>query len=150
VALAAAGLGLGLMGSGVRAAFTDSATAQENVSVGTMGINVSSTTAGAVVSPDKHSVTLSAGTIQSSSPGQDPLSFTVTNVGSMPVTVTVSSNGGAPAFAAPWSDLFSNPGAEVIAPAGSYTYSGGIAWSTLSNADLGSSHSVTYTISATA
>jgi predicted ribosomally synthesized peptide with SipW-like signal peptide len=155
VMLAAGGLGVGLIGSGVRAAFTDSATATESVSVGTMGITVTSSTPGAVVvntgNQGTHTVTFTCPTINSSAMGSCPLDFKVTNSGTMSETVTVASNGGSPAFAAPWSDNFTNPGAQVLATAGaSYDYTGGIAWSALGNSDLGSAHSVTYTISATA
>jgi predicted ribosomally synthesized peptide with SipW-like signal peptide len=155
VMLAAGGLGVGLIGSGVRASFTDSATASESVSVGTMGITISSSTAGAMVvntgNQGTHTVTFTCQPINSSLAGSCPLDFKVTNSGTMSETVTVASNGGSPAFAAPWSDNFTNPGPQVLATAGaSYDYTGGIAWGALSNSDLGSAHSVTYTISASA
>jgi len=153
VMLAAGGLGVGLIGSGVRAAFTDSATATESVNVGTMGILIASSTSGAVVvnsgpvNGGTHTVTYAAPTIQSSVAGSSPLDFKVTNNGSMSIVVTVVSSDG---FVAPWADNFTNPGPQTLAAGASYDYTGGIKWSTLGNSDLGSSHSVTYTITATA
>jgi predicted ribosomally synthesized peptide with SipW-like signal peptide len=157
--LAGLGLGVGLLGTGVFASFTDSATATDNIAVGTFGITVSSTTPGATVvntGNGQHSVTFTAPAIQSSVAGQTALDFKVADTGSMPATITVASNGGMPLFAAPWADLLSNPGAEQLSPSpisgsqiNSYDYTGGIQWGALSNSDLGSSHSVTYTVSAT-
>jgi predicted ribosomally synthesized peptide with SipW-like signal peptide len=141
---------VGLIGWGVSAQFTDSAHASATIAVGTFGINISSTTPGAVVSNSNHTVTYTAPTIQSSAAGSAGLSFTVTTTGSMPAHVVVSSDGGSPALTAPWSDLFANPGPKDIAGnGGSLTYTGGIGWSELGNADLGSSRSVTYTVTAT-
>ncbi len=152
VMLAAGGLGVGLIGSGVRASFTDTGSATANVAVGTFGISLSSSTPSAVVvntgtaGSDTHTVTLTCPTIQASTAGSCPLDFKVTNTGSMPATVTVASSDG---FSSPWSDNFTNPGPQTIAAGGNYDYTGGIKWTALSDADLGSSHSVTYTITAT-
>ena len=151
--LAVGGAAIALIGTGVASSFTDSATAKDNISVGTFGISISSTTAGAVVTnsgvigSDVHTVVYTAPTIQSSAAGSAPLEFTITNTGSMPASVSVVSSDG---FAAPWSDMFVNPGTQVIAVGGHFDYNGGMAWTALGNADLGSSHSVTYTITATA
>jgi len=146
VMLAAGGLGVGLIGSGVRASFTDSASGTANISVGTFGINI--TASNGVISGDKKSVTLTCPPIQSSAAGTCALTFTVTNVGTIPATVSVASNGGSPAWAGAWSDAMTIPAPQLVAAGGTETFNGGISWTTLSNADLGTSHSVTYTVSA--
>lgn len=146
--LASVGVGFALLGSGVYASFTQTATATDNIAVGTQAIQIVSSTPGAVVtnSGATHTVTYTAPTIQSSAPGTAPLDFQINNTGSMPITVTVASSDG---FTAPWSDMFVNPGPKVIAAGGSFDYTGGIQWSTLGTSDEGSNHSVTYTITAT-
>lgn len=144
--LMAFGLVVGLVGAGVGANFTDSASAVANISVGTFGIAVSAP--GGVVTNSGHTVTLTCATIQSSAAGSCPIDFTVTTTGTIPATVTVSSSDG---FVAPWSDMFVNPGVQtIVGSGGTYTYHGGIKWTELSNADLNTAHTVTYTISATA
>ena len=151
LALAVGGAGLGLLGAGVSASFTDGGTAQESVSVGTFGITVSSSqgTCSDTGGKNMWTCTYTAPTILSSAAGSAPYSFKVTGAGSIPAVVRVTSNGGSPAFASPWSDLFTAPAAQTLANGVSYTYSGGIAWSTLSDANLGQMQSVTYTIAAT-
>lgn len=151
--LAASALGVGMIGVGVHAAFTDSASATEQIAVGTMGLTISSSTSGAVVTNTgplnggTHTVTYTCPTIQSSLTGSCPLDFKVGNAGSMPMTVSVASSDG---FTGNFHDNFVNPGPEVIAPGGNFDYTGGIKWDALGNGDLGSTHSVTYTITATA
>lgn len=144
--LAIAAGSLGLMGWGVTAAFTDSGTATANISVGTFGFQLSSSTSGAVISPDKHTVSLTCPMILSSAAGSCALDFKVTNTGSIPMTVTVATT---TAPTGDFSDAFVNPGAQVIASGGNYDYTGGIKWGVLTNADLGATQTVTYTISAT-
>ncbi len=143
--LATGGAAIGLIGAGVGATFTDSATATENISVGTFGIALSTTTVGAVV-VDSHHVTFTCPTILSSAPGSCPLSFTVTSTGSIPATVTVSS-------VVTGDSSFTNSmvgGGTPVLLSSPHTYSGGLQWTNpLTNADLGQSASITYTISAT-
>ena len=143
VMAAVAALALLLVGAGLRAAFTDSATATQNVSVGTFGIELTTDTPGAVV-VDDHTITFTADKIMSSAPGQAPFSFTVTSTGSIPVVVGVSAS----PLAAPFSDLL---GAVTPVPLGegaSTTFDGGIAWSELGNEEIGGAVTITYTISA--
>ena len=147
--LAIAGFGLSLLGAGVGAVFTDSGSATENINVGTFGISVSSTTAGAVVvngGNGVHTVTYSAPTIQSSAAGSAPLNFTVTSTGSASATVNVSCvMSGDPTF----TDLFGAQAPVTLATSGSsHTYTGGISWPVLTNADLGQSATDTCTITA--
>jgi hypothetical protein len=150
--LIAFGLVVGLMGAGVGATFTDSATAVANINVGTFGIQITSSTTGAVIDSSAgqlggwtHSVTYSCPTIQSSAAGTCPLEFTITNMGSMPATITIVASTPAAPFTA--------VAITAVSPlaAGAHTdYNGGISWPTLGNANLGQSTSVTYTITATA
>jgi predicted ribosomally synthesized peptide with SipW-like signal peptide len=144
-ALAVGGLGLGLIGSGVHAAFTSSGTATENISVGTLSIQMSSTTEGAIVNPD--SVTLTTPTISSSSPGDAPLEFTVTNTGTMPALVTITAVGPG---TSPFTDMLDAAAVQSIPVGGHLDYHGGVQWTMLSNQDLGTSRYVTYTVTATA
>jgi hypothetical protein len=150
--LMAFGLTIGLIGGGVGAAFTDSATAVANINVGTFGITVSSATTGAVVvntgtaGSDVHTVTYSCPTIQSSVAGSCALQFTVTNTGSMPLTITVAAS----SPAAPFTAVAVAAGPTPIAVSGHVDFNGGIAWPVLTDAQLGMSTSVTYTITATA
>lgn len=146
---AAGGLGFGLVGSGVRAAFTDSATATESITVGTFGILLSSTTPGVVVGGSKGAwtLTLNSPAITSSVAGNAPIEFTVTGNGSIPAIVHVA-KGAAPA--SPFSDLMTTPPANVTLANGAHQdYNGGIAWTTLSSADESKSATVVYTITAT-
>jgi predicted ribosomally synthesized peptide with SipW-like signal peptide len=151
--LIAAGLMIGLIGAGVSATFTDSATAVANISVGTFGIQVTSSTANAVVDSSSgqlggwtHSVTLACPTIQSSAAGSCPLEFTVTNKGSMPATIVITAavSGGDAQFSA-----IPVTATSPLAASAATDYNGGIQWSALSNGDLGANASVTYTITAT-
>ena len=142
VILTCLGLGVGLIGVGVRASFTDSATAQANIKVGTFGISISSSTPNAVV--NGKSITLSAPDIQSSAAGSSPLEFTITNTGSMPATVNV----GATSLSTPFSDLLGSQSQITIPVGGHHDYNGGISWTELGNQQLGQSVSITYTVSA--
>lgn len=144
--VAAGGLGLGLLGAGVGASFTDGATASQNVNVGTFGIQVSSTTPGAVTSTDGKTVTMTVPAIQGSAAGAAPLVFTVKDVGTAPATVTVVATKTGDAT---FTDSLVNPGAVVIAPGATHDYNGGLAWPQLGNADLSQTATVTYAISAT-
>jgi len=159
------GLGLivGLMGAGIGATFTDTATATANISVGTFGISLSSTQgivtcpAGRLAPDGACTIVYNAPTIQSSAPSSAPFSFTVTENGSMPALIhvvgVVTASGGVTPLAT-FTDLLGSPADVTLtgvsgAPANAKTYSGGLSWPMLSNNDLGSTHTVTYTITAT-
>jgi len=145
--LAIGGLGMGLIGSGVAATFTSSGTATANVAVGTLSMSLSAP-GGTVVG---NAVTVNCPTIQSSAAGTCPLTVSVKNTGSMPFTLSVASSDG---LLAPWSDMLAVPGPipapQVVAPGATAVFNGGIAWSVLSNSDLGAAKSLTYTFSASA
>jgi predicted ribosomally synthesized peptide with SipW-like signal peptide len=84
--LAAAGLTAGLVGAGVSASWTDSATAAGTFTVGTLHCAVSSTDPSAVVSGN--SVTITAPPITSSAAGNYLTSMTITNTGSITEVVS--------------------------------------------------------------
>ena len=147
--VASVAVGIGLLGSGTYAAFTDSATATDNIKVGQQAIKITAaTTNGGVAVPagsiaaDGKSVTFNAADIQGSAAGTAELNFTVTNTGTMPTTLMGVS--AAPAFLG--SGAFSDKLAAgelttqyQLAPGQSHTYSGGIQWTTLQSADQGKS-----------
>ncbi len=152
--VAIGGAALALIGTGVASSFTDSATASENISVGTLGITVTSDTQGAIVTNTGtlpgvtvHTVTFTAPTIESSAPGTAPLDLTITNTGTMDATISIVSsdqmqdgftdNYGSHSFALP----HSGTPASIVA---------GLSWSALNNVSLGKTYSITYTITATA
>ena len=86
---AAFGLTLGLIGAGVSAQWTDSATAQAGVSVGTFACTITSPNVGAVVSNNGHTVSWTMPLITNS--GQGPyqdFSIDLHNSGSIPQHVT--------------------------------------------------------------
>ena len=147
--VAAAGLSLGLVGMGVGASFTDSGSATENISVGTFGISLSSATPGAVVVNNGngvHTVTdVVTPAIQSSVAGSAPLAFVVTSTGSIPAVVRVTATvTGSPSF----TDALGTQAAVTLGGVGqAHTYNGGLQWPVLSNADLGQTAQVVYTIS---
>jgi hypothetical protein len=151
VMVAAGGLGFGLIGTGVHAAFTDGGVATENVSVGTFGITISSP--GAVVTGGHGAwvVTYNAPQINSSAANLtgDPFPFTVTSTGTIPALIHVV-KGAAPA--SPFTDLMaSNPADVTLSGVGqSQTYNGGMAWGALSSANEGQTYSVSYTITTSA
>jgi predicted ribosomally synthesized peptide with SipW-like signal peptide len=147
--LVAFGLMLGLIGAGVSAQFTDNATAQMSVRVGTFDITLSSTQ-GTVSCPlntfDSCTVTYTAPEIQSSAPASAPFSFTVTSNGTIPANITVSAvvTGGGP-----FSDSLGAVAPFQLTNGQSHVFSGGLSWTELGMSDLGTTHSVTYTILAT-
>ena len=143
--LAAFGLTVGLIGGGVGAVFTDQVTATQNISVGTFGCEISSTTVGAslggYVNGHAHSVSYSAAA--TSSTGSAPFDFAVTSFGTIPVQVSLVQ----PSLSAPWSNLLADPGPQFLGTAGdSYTYHAGVAWAGLDNTYLGTSKVVTWTV----
>jgi predicted ribosomally synthesized peptide with SipW-like signal peptide len=153
--IASIAVGISLLGAGTYASFQANANATDTVKVGSFAIHVASSTPGAVVvnSGATHTVTLdtSSSPILSSGASQQALDFQVINDGAIPAKISVSSGDG---LTGHFSDLLPNPIADVtLDPAGGTTpahdYTGGIKWSALDNTDLGQSHSVTYTITAT-
>ena len=139
--LAALGLIVGAIGSGVGAQFFDSVTANEHISVGTFECKIVSPSDG-IIAGDGKSVTYTAPTIMSSAPGTAPFSFTVENTGSITDVLTVSVS----AVSAPFSIIGAPFAPVTLTYPGTHTYNTGIAWSELSNANLGTSGTVTWTV----
>jgi hypothetical protein len=140
--LVALGLTLGLLGAGISATFTDSAQAEVRVQVGQFGIEISAE-APATVNGD--SVYLDAGFIQTSAPGSRPLTYTLTNIGTMPATISIAATvvSASEAFSA-----IAPPAGFTLAPGESRVVNGGVSWTELGNADLGVGVNVLYAISA--
>lgn len=159
---ASVAVGVGLLGGGVYAAYTDGATATDNVNVGKFACKVTAP-AGPNVAQNGNSVTITnPGGIQSSASSNLETTASVTNTGDMPMTVhwdithsvNVDHNGaslwqsvGAMGYAAgSGTNLMSNditlaPGATNLTP-----YTIGFMWGELPNNDyLGQAFSVTYT-----
>lgn len=146
--LAAFGLMVGLIGSGVGAVFTDQVTAQENIAVGTFGCGITDATPGATFGDMSgsyyHSVSYEAPPILTSAPGSAPFFFTVKATGTIAAKLHVSSvvSGGA-AF----SSLLADPVPDVVLNAGdTQTFTAGLQWTELWTADLNTTASVTYTV----
>lgn len=139
--LAAGGLTVGLIGGGVGAQFFDSVTAQEKIQVGTFECKIVAPSDG-IIAPNGKSVTYTAPTIMSSAAGSAPFSFTVQNTGSIPdmLTVSVSSVG------APFSIIGAPFDPVPLGAGGTHTYNTGVAWGALTNANLGASGTVTWTV----
>ena len=144
--LAAGGLMVGLLGAGVGAQFTDSATASQNISVGTMGITISAP--GGVVSTDGHSVTVSCPDVVSSAAGFCKIPITVTSTGTIPVTVSIHTT---IKPLAPFNDW--QPGGAVglgpLHQGETAEMDGGFWWNALDNSVLGKTYTETYTATAT-
>jgi len=141
--LMAAGLVVGMFGSGVGAAFTDSVLAIQNIKVGTFGCTISSTTPNAVVSNAGKTVTYNAPDIMGSAAGNSPFSFTVTSTGNIPVLVHVTQT----TPVAPFTSLLAAPADVPLAALASTTYAAGLQWPELVAADLGKAATITYTAS---
>jgi hypothetical protein len=145
--LAAGGLMVGIVGSGVGAQFTASVTAQENIQVGTFGCIISAATPGAVIAGDGSWVTYQAPNILSSAPGSAPFSFTVKANGTIAAKLHVTS---AVTGGAAFSSMLVNPVGDVVLNAGdTQAFTAGLKWTELWNPDLNTTASVTYTVSCT-
>ena len=143
--LVAAGLMLGLVGAGVSAVFTDSATATTTIHVGTFNIDISSSAPG-VVTVDGTSVTYQCPDILSSVAGSCAFPFTITNTGTIPANITVS----ATTPPSPFSDMLGAVAPFQLAGGAHHDFAAGIQWTELGQGNLGQAVSITYTINATA
>jgi len=148
VLLSVGGLGLGLIGSGVRATITDGGTATVNESVGTFGCALSSDSPGAVISGN--SVTVQLPEIDASAPGSDLANVYVSNTGSMPLEVTgwtVAKSGTITYYSSGRMNYSTLAAGAVVAPgATSPAYRAGFQWATaLTNTDLGKTGKLIYT-----
>ena len=143
-ALAAFGLVVGLLGSGVGASFFTSLTATENINVGTFSCRIIQPSDGSIAS-DHQSVTYTAPTINSSAPSSAPFSFTVQNNGSINQVLTVSMTSRA-GLSSHFSPMAATPSPVALAASGTQLITTGVQWSELDTGDLGASGSMTWTI----
>jgi hypothetical protein len=139
------GLVVGLMGAGIGASFTDSATATTSIHVGTFNIDISSTAPG-VVTVDGTSVTYTCPDIQSSAAGSCAFPFTITNTGSMAANITVS----ATTPASPFSDMLGAVTPFSLAGGAHHDFAAGIQWTELGQSNLNQQVQIVYTIGASA
>lgn len=148
-AIASVALGVALVGGGVYAAYSDTATATDSVAVGAMDIAVSSSNPSAVVVNDStgathaHTVSLTNPDIASSLAGSSALPFTVTSTGKIPAKIHVEQT----TPVAPFTSLLAPPIADVTLNQGEHhDYAGGLSWPALANADLSKTATITYNI----
>lgn len=147
ILLATFGVAVGLIGWGVSAALTDSATATQTVKIGNLAIEITSTNPDAVIvnNGGVHTVTLASPDLMSSAAGTAPLPFTVKSLGSIGAIIHVVVT----PPVAPFLSLLSPPADVTLNQNESHDYAGGLQWPMLGNADMGKSTSVVYTITAT-
>jgi hypothetical protein len=141
-------LAVGLIGAGVGAQFTDSVTANQNISVGTFSCQITAATpldASNGIALGGKSLTYTAGPILSPLPGNAPFTFTVTNTGTIPQVLTVSSS----AVGSPFSAMLAPATPVALAAGGSQVFSAGLQWTELDNSNLGQSGTLTYTVTCT-
>ncbi len=135
----------GVIGSS--AAFSSQAAALQNVAVGVLGCSISSSNPDVVIvnSPTVHTATYTTPKIMASAPGSAPFPFTITSTGDIPVKVHVTQT----VPAAPFTSLLADPVADVtLNPTDStHDYAAGLAWTELSNANMGTTAAITYTVS---
>lgn len=155
--IAAAGLSLGLVGLGVGASYSDSATVSQGVSVGagSFGCQLSSTDPNMVISNGGHTATLNWPDINNSAAGSDYSNITVKNTGSIAlVTHWTEATSGTIAFQPAGRMGYTvGGGANLLstdiglAAGTSHSYDNvGFQWAQLTNADEGQSASVAYTV----
>lgn len=135
----------GVIGSS--AAFTSQATALQNVAVGVLGCSISSSNPDVQIvnTPTVHTATYTTPRIMASAPGSAPFPFTITSTGDIPVKVHVTQT----VPAAPFTSLLADPVADVtLNPTDdTHDYAAGLAWTELSNANMGTTAAITYTVS---
>jgi predicted ribosomally synthesized peptide with SipW-like signal peptide len=139
---AAFSLAVGMIGTGVSAAFTDQVSAVQNINVGTFGCSITS----ALGSVSGKTVTYTAPDIMSSAAGTSPFTFNVASTGTIPVVLHVSQNG----VASPFSDMLGAQTPVTLTGVGAnHDYAAGLQWTELTNANLNQHVSITYTVQCT-
>ena len=151
--LASLGLGVALVGVGVRASYTAGASAIDNANVGQFGCTVSSTDPNAVV--NGNSVTITNPPLTSSASGNLLTSISVQNTGTMPAVVHWTEATGGTIAWQPAGRMGYASGTSgdplstdlTLQPNASHTYTNGVGfmWAELTNADIGQTATVTYT-----
>jgi hypothetical protein len=143
VVLAAGGTALGLISMGVGASFVDGATATQNISTGSFGCAISSTTPGANVVGK--TVTLTSGPLMASTAGAAPFVFKVASTGVIPVKVHITQT----TPAAPFTSMLTSIADVTLPSMGSNLYAAGLQWPELVIGDTSKSTSISYTASCT-
>jgi len=143
--LVALGLTLGLLGAGISASFSDTATANQAVSVGSFGCAISSTVAGATVSNANHTVTFPPLALTSSVAGTSAMPFTVKSTGTIPVKVHVTQT----TPPAPFTSTLPAPADVNLALNETHVYAGGLSWTELGNSSISAAFTMTYTATCT-
>lgn len=145
--LAAFGITLGLIGSGVGASFIDQVTGTESIAVGSFACRITDATAGSTIAGDQKSVSYTAPTINSSAAGSAPFSFTVQNTGTIDQVLTTSMTNQGGNLGGHFSPIPATPSPVALAAGASQAISTGIQWTTLDSGDLGRAGSMTWTAS---
>jgi hypothetical protein len=142
--LAAFGIMVGLIGSGVGAQFTDQVIAQENINVGSFGCQFTNANGDLL----GKSITYNAPDIMSSAPSSAPFTMMVKNTGSIPAWFHVTDGGVLGTNNGPFSGIPVGPINPVgpIAGGGVATFNAGLQWSELSSDQLTQSYSIIYTV----
>ena len=150
--LVALGLTLGLLGAGVSATFTDNATANMSVHVGTYGFSIAASTptgGTVVVNNTTKTVTITCADIVSSAAGSCVSAITMTSTGTIPIQIGLAVSGPVAPFTSHQGPIPA-AAAPVMQLNNTYVVNGGLDWPELFNAQLGQTYTVVYTFSASA
>jgi hypothetical protein len=139
--LIAGGLAVGMIGTGVGAQFTDSVTAQQNISVGTFGCQIIQSSDGTIATGGK-SIEYNAPEILSSVAGSRDFNFTVQNTGDIAGLLVVSTT---TAPAAPFTAVLPAINPVPLAGSGTALVHVAISWPELTVA--GQTTSATFSVS---
>lgn len=143
---AAVAVVLAMVGAGVYASWSESATATQNLQVGTFGLQIVEPSDGDI-DPGGKSVTFTVPEIRDSAASSAPFSFTVESDGEIPIRVDADMT---TPPAAPFFGLPVVPDGDTVLHEGeTVVFNAGIGWPELGWDELGDVTSVTYTISGT-
>ena len=153
VELAVGALSIGLIGTGVQAAFAEGR-GGDKIQSGTLACRLSSTDPRAVISSAGHTVTVKMPAIVTSMAGSDLSNVSVVNSGSVPMIVQWTEQTSGTIMWQPHGSMRYLIGTAnnrlsadiTLAPGARHSYDGlGFQWASLTNADLGKTATVTYT-----
>lgn len=142
--LGAAALGVSLMGSGVGAAFTDSATANAHIAVGSFSCQLTSTDPRVTISNNGRTAEVNFATITSSTPATVKAPISVNNTGGIPLGVNFTITNTGTVFASGHVKPLPVASGLLINPGNSRSYDIGFQYSELDNTDLGMSGTASY------
>jgi hypothetical protein len=133
-------LAVGLIGGGVGAAFTANVYGVQNITVGQFSCGISDASQDGVVNGNV--VTYTVPGVITTSTGNDPFHFIVTNTGTIPMNLTVAATTPPAGF----SSLAMAQNVPLLNHGDSYMYNTGIAWAGLTTANNNQHVSITYTV----